>query len=207
MIFFGESTTSHLRSRGVLRDGTSTKQVWSDESGTRMLSSRGLSTPILYPDTGEYLTISQACALKKPEFMVLSFGLNGILNFIKDKSLYVNNYHKLIQTVRDASPDTKIILQTVYPVRSANGFSVDTETLNGYIQTLNEWLSEIANTHTGVALFDTASVLRDENNLLNAKYDVGDGIHLNAEAYRAVLRYLSEHEWTPIEPRGESFGY
>lgn len=46
MIFFGESTTAHLRARGVLSGGTSTRQVWADASGTRMLSSRTTSEPI-----------------------------------------------------------------------------------------------------------------------------------------------------------------
>lgn len=201
LIFFGESTTTHLRARGVLRDGKNTRQVWADDSGTRMLSAQGIATPILYPDTGEYLTLFEACARKQPEFLVLSFGLNGILRFIGDKALYQNNYHRLIQTVHNASPNTKIILQTVYPVRSSDGFSVDVETLNSHIQTLNTWLPEIADAHTNVALLDTASVLRNEHNQLDEKYDAGDGIHLNADAYRAILRYLSEHEWTPIEPR------
>ena len=59
LIFFGESTTSHLVSRGVLSGGNATTQVWKDDSGTRMLSSQGLATPIVYPETGELLTISR----------------------------------------------------------------------------------------------------------------------------------------------------
>ncbi|MBE6602182.1 MAG: hypothetical protein E7637_06755 [Ruminococcaceae bacterium] len=195
LIFFGESTTSHLRARGVLSGGTSTKQVWADASGTRMLSSQGLSTPIIYPDTEESLSISQAVSAKKPAVIVLSFGVNGITNFIKNKSTYVNNYNKLIKTVREASPDTKIILQTVYPVRKATGYSVDTETLNQYINTLNSWLPEIAAANQNVRIADTASVLKDSNGLLAQEYDTGDGLHLTADAYRAILNYLRTHAW------------
>lgn len=195
LIFFGESTTSHLRSRGVLTNGTSTKQVWTDASGTRMLSSQGLSTPIIYPDTGESMTVARAAAAKKPAVMVLSFGVNGITNFVKNKSTYVNNYNKLIKTVQEASPDTKIILQTVYPVRAATGYSVDTETLNSYIETLNSWLPEIAAANQNVRIADTASVLRASDGLLSPEFDTGDGLHLTAEAYRAVLTYLRTHAW------------
>ena len=50
MIFFGESTTSHLRSRGVLTGGRDTPQVWDDaSSGTKTLSSKLLSETIDYP--------------------------------------------------------------------------------------------------------------------------------------------------------------
>ena len=33
-VFFGESTTYHLKSRGVLSGGTATTQVWAPDSGT-----------------------------------------------------------------------------------------------------------------------------------------------------------------------------
>ena len=199
LVFFGESTTAHLRSREVLSGGKKTNQVWCDDSGTRMLSAQGLSTPILYPETGELLTVSEACAKKRPRYLVLSFGINGITKFIERKESYLTNYQKLIQTVQKASPDTKIILQTVYPVRAANGFSVDTDTLNRYIMTLNSWLFEIAKQHENVKIADTASVLRDTDGKLIAGYDAGDGLHLNKQAYDAILHYLGTHAWQESE--------
>ena len=195
MIFFGESTTAHLRSRGVLSGGTDTHQVWTDSSGTRMLSSRITSEPIVYPPTGEKLTVAEACQKEKPAYLVLSFGLNGITNFISNKDQYVSNYGRLIAAIQAASPDTKIILQTVYPVCKANNYSVDVETLNGYIATLNSWLPEIAAKYENVRVADTASVLLDSNNKLNSSYDNGDGIHLTTAAYEQILDYLRTHAW------------
>ena len=195
MIFFGESTTAHLRSRGVLSGGTDTHQVWTDSSGTRMLSSRITSEPIVYPPTGEKLTVAEACQKEKPAYLVLSFGLNGITNFISNKDQYVSNYGRLIAAIQAASPDTKIILQTVYPVCKANNYSVDVETLNGYIATLNSWLPEIAAKYENVRVADTASVLLDSNDKLNSSYDNGDGIHLTTAAYEQILDYLRTHAW------------
>ena len=195
LIFFGESTTAHLRAREVLPGGRQTTQVWADDSGTRMLSSQGLSTPIVYPETGEHLTISQACAKKRPRYLVLSFGINGITGFVANKQRYVDNYKRLIQTVQTASPETRIILQTVYPVRTCGGFSVDVDTLNSHIHTLNGWLPEIAEFSANVRVADTASVLRGSDGRLLAEFDAGDGLHLNQKAYQAVLHYLSTHAW------------
>lgn len=196
MIFFGESTTAHLRSRGVLTGGTETKQVWADQSGTKTLSSQLLSTTIVYPETGESLLIPEAVERSKPKYMVLSFGLNNIVGFVGKKSLYVNNYHKLIDAIQAASPDTKIILQSVYPIANSNtDFSVDAETVNTYAQTLNEWLIEIASAHENVRFVDTGSVLRDADNALLPSYDSGDGVHLNVAAYEAILDYLRTHPW------------
>jgi len=198
MVFFGESTTAHLRARGVLTGGTATKQVWSDASGTRMLSSRITSEPIVYPETDENLTVAEACAKAKPEYIVLCFGLNGISGFIQNKSSYVSAYNKLIRAIQEASPDTKIILQAVYPVTDGSGsqaFGTDVATLNEHIDTLNSWLPEIAASHENVRFANTASVLKNADGQLGASYNNGDGIHLTADAYRQVLDYLRTHAW------------
>ena len=198
MIFFGESTTAHLRARGVLTGGTGTKQVWSDASGTRMLSSRITSEPIVYPETGENLTIAQACEKAQPDYLVLCFGLNGIGGFIQNKSSYVSAYNKLIRAVREVSPNTKIILQAVYPVADGTGsqaFGVDIATLNENINTLNSWLPKIAASHENVRFVDTSAVLKNADGVLSASYDNGDGVHLTAAAYQEILAYLRTHAW------------
>lgn len=198
MVFFGESTTAHLRSRGVLTGGADTKQVWADASGTRMLSSRTTSEPILYPETGESLTVAKACAAKQPEYLVLCFGLNGINGFLQDKNSYVSAYNKLIRAVQEASPNTKIILQAVYPVTNGSGsqaFGVDIATLNENINTLNSWLPEIAASHQNVRVVNTAEALKNIDGALSDTYNNGDGVHLTASAYEVMLDYLRTHAW------------
>jgi len=195
MIFFGESTTSHLRSRGVLRGGTQTHAVWSDASGTRMLSSKILSQPIVYPPTGELLTPAEACERAKPTYLVLSFGQNGLIGFARDPDTYVTCYKRLIDALLAASPDTKIILQTVYPLGSQGGYSVDLATLNQSIDRLNECLPKIAADYENLRVADTASILRDADGRLRAEFDNGDGQHLNAQAYEKILSYLRTHAW------------
>lgn len=198
MIFFGESTTAHLRSRGVLSDGTETHQVWEDlSSGTKTLSSKLLSETIDYLPTGEKLTIPEALKREQPEYIVLSFGLNNISSFVENKTLYVNNYKKLIRAIQEASPQTKIILQSVYPVTiDCSAWGVGGETVCEYTRTLNEWLPEIAASFENVRFVDTASVLTDDNGCLISSYDYnGDGIHLTTKAYQEILQYLRTHAW------------
>lgn len=196
MIFFGESTTTHLRARGVLRNGSETHQVWADESGTKTLSSKLLSEALIYPPTKERLTLSAALAKAQPDYLVLSFGLNNIVHFVNHKENYISNYNKLIEAVKKASPKTKIILQSVYPVSAAcDAFSVDGKTVCAYTEILNGWLLEIAATHQNVKLADTASVLKDADGSLLPTYDSGDGIHLTTGAYEQILLYLRTHAW------------
>ncbi len=210
LIFFGESTTAHLRSRGVLQNGTNTTQVWANDSGTMLLSPKITSQKIRYPKTGEYLTIAEALSFEQPAYMVLSFGLNGILGFAENTDAYLAYYQHLIDTIQKASPNTAIIVQTVYPVAAPKNtsdwhFSQAPEAINQKIELLNAVLPTLAKNNGRVKIADTASVLRDQNGSLCAKYDTGDGIHLTAAAYTELLAYLRTHAYhlpapLPIPP-------
>ncbi len=197
MIFFGESTTSHLASRGVLSGGKDTDQVWSNSSNTRTLSSKTLSEVITTPQNVCGLTLAEACAQEKPEYMVFSFGLNGISEFFKNKDGFLANYKAIITAVKQASPDTKIIIQSVYPVTDGTTSPFgDIETTNRNVGILNNWLKELAAAEEDVCYCDTASVLTDSaTNRLRSDYALEDGVHLTTEAYQRILYYLRTHAW------------
>ena len=210
LIFLGESTTAHLKSRGVLSGGKRTAQVWADESGTMRLGAKIATQTIIYPPTGEKLTIAEAVALEKPAYMVLSFGLNGIVGFFEKPETYERYYQSLIDIIQNASPQTAIILQTVYPVTSPKKpsdwhFSHSPERVNEWIDSINQLLPRIAAANTAVMVVDSASVLKNESGHLKPQYSIGDGIHLTKDAYREVLAYLRTHAYhlpmpLPITP-------
>ena len=197
IVFVGDSTTAHLRSRGVLTGGTDTKQVWVPSDNTLLLDINITQKKIVYPRTGEQMTIAAAAASEKPAYMVLTIGLNGVTSFVNNKNLYQNCYGKLIDAIREASPDTKIILQSVFPVAAnQKTFSVDAATLNGYIDTLNGYVKELAETKE-VRYLDTASALKGADGNMPHSYQNGDGIHLTAEGYRVILDYIRTHGYQP----------
>ncbi len=191
MIFFGESTTTHLRARG----GLPPRQIWADQSGTRLLSQRTASEPIVDPETGKSLPFRELCACRQPPILVLSFGLNGIMNWAKHPDRYLACYEALIDCIHEVSPSTRILLQTVYPVASADRFSVELDTLCGYIEALNAALPALAAERDYVRIVDTASVLRDANGHLDRSLADTDGIHLHPTAYARILQYLRTHAW------------
>lgn len=193
LLFLGESTTAHLRSRGVLAGGTSTTQVLANESGTLMLNARLLSTRVIEPITRQSLTIPEAIAVRKPEFLVLSFGLNGIATFSANPGRYTELYASLIAAAQNASPETVIVLQTIYPVaKNPTEWKYDQSPgeINLEIAKLNALLPALAK-QTGSILIDTASVLPDADGYLRAEYSA-DGIHLTRLGYLEVLNYLEE---------------
>ncbi len=197
-IFLGESTTSHLKSRGVLSGGTATTQVWSTKSGTLMLDTSTAECRIVYPETGEELDLSTAMSKKKPKYMLLTFGLNGATaNVSKGEEYFKFCYGKLINTLHSASPDTVIILQSCFPIAEnmdMSGHSVDVVTLNGYIDILNGWTRELA-AERSLGYLNTCEVLKGADGFLIKEYQVGDGYHLTREAYVEILKYIRTHTY------------
>lgn len=193
IIFVGDSTTAHLRSRGVLSGGTQTGQVWVPADNTLLLDFNITKKKIVYPATGIEMTIAEAAAEEKPTYMILTIGLNGITSFVNNKNLYQNCYGNLIDAIKEASPETKIMLQSVYPVAAnQKTFTADAVTLNGYIDILNGYVKELAEAKE-VRYLDTNSALKGSDGLLPESYQNGDGIHLTAEGYRVILDYIRTH--------------
>lgn len=191
LIFVGDSLTAHLRSTGALTGGTNTKQVWRHELNTMTLSSEINAVKIIYPETGEKMTISQAAAKAKPSILVINLGINGV-SFLKESD-FKDAYASLIRAVREASPNTRIILQSIYPVTdfcSTKGID------NARIDTANQWVKAVA-AENGCRYLDVQSVLKDSKNNLNAEYcNNPDGIHMGKNGYEVVLEYIRTHALT-----------
>ena len=195
-VFLGESTTYHLKSRGVLRDGTGTRQVWAPESGTVNLDPSIVSLQIVYPETGEQMPLAEALKKKQPARMLLTFGLNGAMGNVRRGADYFKGcYRSLIRLIQDASPSTNIILQSAFPVASnmdMTHYSATVDQLNDAIRQLNRWTAELAE-ECGLGYLNTFEVLTDDNGRLRSEYQVGDGHHLTASAYREILGYIRTH--------------
>ena len=168
-IFLGESTTYHLKSRGVLKDGKNTKQVWAPKSGTVNLDTTVGSLKIVYPETGEELTVGEAVQRKKPQRILLTFGLNGAVEKIRRGEEYFRScYLTLINAIRQGSPETVIILQSSFPISEnmdMTNYSVDAATLMEYIRTINGWTAALAKDE-GLGYLNTVEALVDEKGFL-----------------------------------------
>lgn len=189
IVFLGDSTTYGLKKYGVLADGTKTKQVWTPVSGTLTLSYATFST-ILYPEDDSEIIISDAVSKRKPDILVITLGINGV-SFM-DETYFKSEYSKLILLIQEASPDTKIILQSIFPVAKSyvNKKSINNEK----IAAANIWISAIAN-ETGVKYANTATALIGSDGYLPEEYQNGDGLHLNEISFAVELNYLRTHAY------------
>ena len=189
IIFLGDSTTYGLKYYAVLSGGKETQQVWTPSSGTLTLSYQGFAT-IVYPPTGEEIPIREAVERTKPEMMVITLGVNGV-SFM-DEDYFKSEYTSLVTDIQAISPDTKIILQSIFPVASTYEYLSSIN--NDNITRANGWVLEVAE-QTGCHYLDTTSVLAGPDGWLPAEYQNGDGLHLNEVSFGIVTNYIRTHGW------------
>lgn len=189
LTFLGDSTTYGLKYYEVLSGGKNTTQVWTPASGTLTLFNYATAT-IVFPEDGQEISIVDAVTRKPPEYLVITLGVNGVS--MMDEDWFKTDYTALVQSIQAASPDTKIICNSIYPVE--NDYEQIESINNTNIPQANEWIKAVAEV-TGCKYADSASVLKAEDGSLREDYGNGDGIHLNADGFNAVLNYLRTHAY------------
>ena len=190
IIFVGDSLTAHLINREVLTGGTNTKQVWRCENNMMNLNSEITAAKIIFPGTGEKMTIAEAAKKAQPEIMIITLGTDWGVSYLSEAE-FKSCYSDLVKAIQKASPKTKIILQSIFPV-TAGCVNLD----NTKIDTANKWVKAIA-AENGCRYLDTQSILKDDKNCLKDNYcNSSDGIHMGKEAYVAILEYIRTHALT-----------
>ena len=190
LIFLGDKTIVPMRDLAVLRDGIDTKQIWTGEKNSLTLDYSSSVATIFFPESGEAVSLSEAFQRKRPDYIVITLGFeNGVAYCTEEK--FKEYYSNLINAIKESSPDTKIILQSVFPV-SAKKQKDDSGITNNKIDRANAWIEELAYDNS-VKYLNTASVLKDSKGNLKTEYDSGNGYTLNAEGYTAMIEYIRTH--------------
>lgn len=189
LTFLGDSTTYGLKAYGVLKDGTDTKQVWTPASGTLTLSNQSIAT-IVYPETGEEITIAEAVKRAQPEYLVITLGVNGV-SFMNEES-FTKEYTDLVQTVQKQSPNTKIILNSIYPV--ASNYDKLESINNEKISAANQWIRAIAQA-TGTRFCNSAPTITGSDGFMDPDCGNGDGLHLSSAGFLKILQYMRTHAY------------
>ncbi len=189
LVFLGDSTTygiGYYYEQGYTELCPSS-QVWTPASGTLTLSQYNIAT-IVYPETGEELTITEAVTQAEPEYLYITLGVNGV-GFM-DEEWFKRDYSALVESIRAASPDTKIVLNSIYPV--AASYAHQDEISNENIRVANGWIEQVA-ADTGCRFLYSYEAVVDESGNLPEERQNGDGIHLNGEAFTEVMYYIRTH--------------
>lgn len=124
-----------------------------------------------------------------PAKIFLLIGTNDISSG-KTVDHVVKNHQLIIDLIREASPDTKLYIQSVLPVQE----SIHPSRPNSSLQEINRQLEEMCRKQE-ITYIDLYSLLADDQGQLDMKFSI-DGLHLNAAGYlkwvEAVKRYVNE---------------
>ena len=194
IIFLGDSTTYGL---GVYYnlgyyDLVPFRQVWTPKVGYMLLSNWSVSLIVYRNAYGgqEEIKIEKAVRRAKPEYMVITLGADGISYM--DKDWFIRDYTALVRTIQAASPDTKIILNSIYPV--ARSYKYQGDINNTKIRNANGWIEQIAR-DTGCRYLNSFDAVVGYDGYLPETSQNGDGIHLTGEAFGKVMRYIRTHRY------------
>ena len=189
IIFLGDSTTYGIAA--YYNVGFTSlcppSQVWTPKSGTLALFNWTIAK-IVYPATGEEILITEAVRRAKPEYLLITLGINGVSSM--DRDWFIRDYTALVQAIQEASPSTKIILNSIYPV--ARSYAHQDQINNTKIIAANGWIEQIAGNTGCRFLYSFESVVGADGYLPESSQN-GDGLHLRGEALTTVMQYIRTH--------------
>ena len=187
LTFLCDSPWIGLRNYGMLSGGETTSQVWTSPSGVIAVADLGESR-IVFPNDGSIVTAANAAMILQPKILVIALGNDGIANI--DQFDFIDNYKRLIEGIRKASPNTWIVCVPLTSVtvayNTADGLSA------AKCNEANTWIQTVCS-DTGAYYCDAVSSVQDVSGMLLQEYASSDGRTLNSTGINQILQYLRYH--------------
>ena len=127
-----------------------------------------------------------------PSKVFILIGTNDLEKTNESPEIIAGRIIKITEKIRAERKNTKIYIQSVYPVNKTNNKKIKKTEIgkrnNEKISEINRLLEKAADGKT-VIYIDVYRHLTDEENNLDIKYTI-EGLHLNAEGYKKVSQLL-----------------
>jgi len=158
---------------------------WSELFSNLKIKNRGINS-----DTTEgILNRLNQITKTKPKKIFIMVGINDLLSNIETNKI-LDNYQKIITTIKIDSPKTKIYIESILPLN----FEIDKTKrpiTNQDIFDLNNNLKKLSDNST-IFYIDLSSRFLNLFNQLDEKYTF-DGIHLNGQGYMVWKKEISKY--------------
>ena len=187
LTFLCDSSVIGMRNYGLLSGGTGTTQVWGTDSGSLRVSEL-MNGTIIFPSDGSEITIADAAMISKPEILVICVGQDG-LNSV-DETSFKASYTAMINNIRTASPNTKIVCCSISSV--PNNYNGADKLTTIMISDANDWIRDICE-NTGVYFCDSGKSVGDGTGSIKESYLSTNGKTLNPDGIEKVMEYLRTH--------------
>ena len=187
MTFFGDSTTAHL----ALRGGIPKERVWSGAGSTVLFETVNAVKCVHLQKENRDVTVAEAVRCKKPQILVITVGVSGGAGRLTRES-FVDIYRELLLSVQNASPETKILVQSLLPLSDRSVKHYKRLTKEAVLQA-NVWLRELCE-EMRIPYVDTHAKLIDpDTGYLKPEYQNDEYMHLTAAAYEIILENLRSY--------------
>lgn len=181
-IFAGDSTALYY----VINKQITGKRLWHKE-GINPETALNNSIYINHIETNK--TFIQNFEERKPKKVIMTLGTNSAAYM--EPAYFIKNYKKLIEGIKEVSPDTLLIVQSIPPV-SGSYDSKTTGINNDKINKLNYYILEMCS-ELGVPFLNSAEALKNSNGALKEGYYITDGIHLSKSGNEVLMKYFETH--------------
>lgn len=117
----------------------------------------------------------------KPRVIFLSYGSNDVEMYEENVSTFIRDYKKVIKTLSEELPNTKLFVNSIFPVRKD---VLEKQPAYAYIDEYNKRLQKMCD-EIQVAFLDNTDIVKQQ-------YYEPDGIHFSAEFYPVWLERMAE---------------
>ncbi len=151
---------------------------WGELFKNKDIKNRGISGDI----TDGVLFRLDEVTRSKPDKIFIMIGVND-LSRNKSPDYILTNYSKILQTIKENTPDTYIYIQSILPVNDQFGKFGNHTNKTEEINQVNKGLVRLAR-NFGCTFIDLTEAFTDSFGRLNGEY-TNDGLHLTAKGYLA----------------------
>ena len=183
IIFAGDSMPLYYVMNGMI----SGKQLWHREA---IDPEKALVNTIYINHQESGKTFVEAFQTYQPEIVIMTLGTNSAA--FMEPSYFIETYTELLKALKKASPNTKLIVQSIPPVDAS--FDVDTSKglNNDKINKLNYYIAEMCSS-LNLPFLNSAETMKDENGVCKSGYCRSDGIHPSKAGNQALIDYTKTH--------------
>lgn len=188
IIFAGDSVPLYYVMSGHIKGS----QLWHKEG---LNAEAALVQPIYIAHQSTDLTFVDAFRKYQPEIVIMDLGMNSA--GVMDVNYFIDCYKKLINQIKEVSPNTKLIIQSIPPVDASLDEKEEGLT-NKKINIFNYHIVEMCN-ELNIPFLNSAEVLKNTSGTCQNGYCYLEknnyGIHQTKEGNDAVFRYIRTHKY------------
>lgn len=150
---------------------------WSELFPGKKILNRGISSDNTFGVLNRLYEITR----RRPGKVFIMIGINDISRSIPD-SVIVNNYRRIIDSLKRHTPGTKIYFQSLLPTNNEFSDFKNHQNKTGHIQFVNTEMEKLCRKNA-VTFINLYLHFTDANGKLDARY-TNDGLHLTGSGYK-----------------------